>query len=169
MHDVKSHKTTIRKFEVVKGENPYLITHVNNSHCVVPFTLVNTTLMKVIIVSSLWRHGWRCCLCLIWTLKSPFLFFANVQLDELFCILIYDTSLRISSIIMLITRRSNCINTSSGMISLCVSDCLVCRSGGRELLTGIPSSHSHRLIVPDDVLTRFDLLMVSTLVLEICR
>jgi len=28
--------------------------------------------------------------------------------------------------------------------------------------TGIPSSHLHRLIIPDDVLTQFDLLMMST-------
>ena len=37
---------------------------------------------------------------------------------------------------------------------VCVSDCLVCRSG-------IPSSHLHRLITPDDVLIQFDLLMMS--------
>jgi hypothetical protein len=41
---------------------------------------------------------------------------------------------------------------------VCVSDCLVCLS----LLTGIPSSHLHRLIIPDDVLIQFDLLMMST-------
>jgi hypothetical protein len=34
-------------------------------------------------------------------------------------------SLHVSSVTALIIRRSNCINTSSGMISLC--DCLVCR------------------------------------------
>jgi hypothetical protein len=38
---------------------------------------------------------------------------------------------------------------------------LVCRSGG-NLLTGIPSSHLHGLIIPDDVLIQFDLLMMST-------
>ena len=38
---------------------------------------------------------------------------------------------------------------------VCVSDCLVYRSG-------IPSSHLHRLIIPDDVLIQFDLLMMST-------
>jgi hypothetical protein len=54
---------------------------------------------------------------------------------------------------VLIIRRSNCINTSSGMISPC--DCSVC-------LNGIPSSHLHRLIIPDDVLTQFDLLMMIT-------
>jgi len=28
---------------------------------------------------------------------------------------------------------------------------------------------SHRLIIPDDVLIQFDLLMMSTVMLEICR
>jgi len=31
-----------------------------------------------------------------------------------------------------------------------------------SLLTGIPSSHLHRLIIPDDVSKQFDLLMMST-------
>jgi len=48
------------------------------------------------------------------------------------------------------------------MISLCVSVCLV-------YLTDIPSSHLHRLIIPDDVLIQFDLLMMSTVMLETCR
>jgi len=39
----------------------------------------------------------------------------------------------------------------------------------RELLTGIASSHSHRLIIPDDVLIQFDLLMMSTVTVETCR
>ena len=54
---------------------------------------------------------------------------------------------------------------------VCVSDCLVCRSGWNSrssLLTGIPSSHLHRLIIPD-VLMQFDLLMMSTVMLETCR
>jgi len=46
-------------------------------------------------------------------------FFANDQLDALFYIFIYYTSLHVSSITALIIRRSNCINKSSGMISLC--------------------------------------------------
>jgi len=44
----------------------------------------------------------------------------------MFHVFIYFISLRVSSITALIIRRSNCINTSSGMISVC--DCLVCRS-----------------------------------------
>ena len=60
--------------------------------------------------------------------KVPFLnvilplfkeFFTNDQLDTLFYIFIYYTTLLVSSITVLIIRRSNCINTLSGMISLC--------------------------------------------------
>jgi len=40
---------------------------------------------------------------------------------------------------------------------------------GRELPTGIPSSHLHGLIVPDDVLIKFDLLMMNAVTLETCR
>ena len=94
-------------------------------------------------------------------------FFANDQLDALFYIFIYYTSLHISSIIVLIIRRSNCINTSSGMISLC--EWLLGVPVRTSLLTGTPSSHSHRLIIPDDVLIQFDLLMMSTMMLETCR
>jgi hypothetical protein len=58
---------------------------------------------------------------------------ANNQLDALFHVFIYFTSLHVSSITVPIIRRSNCINTSSVMISLC--NCLVCRR-----YTGIPRS-----------------------------
>jgi len=44
---------------------------------------------------------------------------ANNQLDALFHVFIYFISLHVSSITVLIIRRSNCINKSSGMISLC--------------------------------------------------
>jgi len=62
--------------------------------------------------------------------------YSNNQLDALFFVFIYIVSLHVSSVIALIIRRSNCVNTSSGTISLC--DCLVCRSGG-SLLTEVPS------------------------------
>jgi hypothetical protein len=39
---------------------------------------------------------------------------------------------------------------------------------GTALLTAIPSSHLHRLIIPDDVLIQFDLLMMSTVMIETC-
>jgi hypothetical protein len=34
--------------------------------------------------------------------------------------------------------------------------------------SGIPSSHLHRLIIPDDVLIQFDLLMMGAVTLETC-
>jgi len=43
-------------------------------------------------------------------------FFANDQLDVLFYIFIYYTSLHVSSITVLIIRRSNCIDTSYQMM-----------------------------------------------------
>jgi len=79
---------------------------------------------------------------------------------------IYFMSLHVLSITALIIRSLNHINTSSGMISLC--DCLVCQSGS-SLLTGIPSSLLHRLIIPDDVLIQFHLLMMSAVMLKTSR
>ena len=81
-------------------------------------------------------------------------------------LLIHFISLHVSSITVLIIRRSNCINTSSGMISLYK---WLLGMPVISLLTGIPSSHLHRLIIPDDVLIKFDLLMMSTVMLETCR
>jgi hypothetical protein len=50
--------------------------------------------------------------------QERLLILANNQLDALFMYL-FTSSLHVSSIAVLIIRRSNCINTSSGMISLC--------------------------------------------------
>jgi hypothetical protein len=47
------------------------------------------------------------------------LILGNNQLDALFHIFIYFMSLHVSSVTARIIRRSNCINTSTGMISLC--------------------------------------------------
>jgi len=90
-------------------------------------------------------------------------FLANNQIDALFHVFIYFISRRVPSITVLVIRRSNCINTSSGMISVC--KWLL----GMPVRTGIPSSHLHTLIIPDDVLIQFDLLMTSTVMLETCR
>jgi len=38
-----------------------------------------------------------------------------------------------------------------------------------QVLTDIPSSHLHRLLIPDDVLIQFDLLMMSIVMPETCR
>jgi len=43
------------------------------------------------------------------------------------------------------------------------------QEGNCSFLTAIPSGHLHRLIIPGDVLIQFDLLMMSTVMLETCR
>jgi len=92
---------------------------------------------------------------------------ANNQLDALFHVFIYFISLHVSSITVLIIRRSNCINILSGMISL--FKWLLGMPVRWKILTGIPSSHLHRLIIPDNILIHLDLLIMSTVMLETCR
>ena len=110
---------------------------------------------------SSWYNA-RCrlneCPTICWPCISS-LILVNDQPDTLFHVFIY--SFHLSTCFerqVLIIRKSNCINTSSGMISLC--ECLVCRSGG----TSWPAHQAvtYRLIIPDDVLIQFDLLMMST-------
>jgi len=56
------------------------------------------------------------------------------------------------------------------LVSLvCVSECLVCRSGRKWFPPDRHTKQSHRLIIPDDVLIQFDLLMISAVTLETCR
>jgi len=65
-----------------------------------------------------------------------------------------------------IIRRSNFINTASGIV-LSVSDHLVCRLKCLlNLHTGWSLTES---AIPDAVLIKFDLLMMSTVLLEACR
>jgi hypothetical protein len=88
------------------------------------------------------------------------LILGNNQLDAFFsCIYLFHVSTCFERYSVII-RRSNCINTSSGMISLC------------KWMLGMPVRHikqSHRLIIPDDVLMQFDLLIMSAVKLETCR
>ena len=91
--------------------------------------------------------------------KTVFLLLTNLMHFFMY-VFIHFISLHVSSITVLIIRRSNCINTSYGMISLC------------KWLLGMPFRHtkkSHRLIILDDVLIPFDLLMMSTMMFETCR
>ena len=66
----------------------------------------------------------------------------NDQLDaQFFFVYVYFSSLRISSIQVLIIRSFNCINTISGVFH---SDRLVCRFG-RSVETCIPDGYLHRV------------------------
>jgi hypothetical protein len=66
----------------------------------------------------------------------------NDQLDaQFFFLYVYFNSLHVSSSLVLIIRRINCINTTSGM---CHSDRLLCRSGS-SFPTCILDCHLHRV------------------------
>jgi len=76
----------------------------------------------------------------------------------------YYNPLHVSSNSVLIIRRSNCINTASGIV-LSVSDRPVCRLR-RNLHTGRSLTEN---TIANAVLIQFDLLMMSTELLETCR
>ena len=65
---------------------------------------------------------------------------------------------------MLIIRKSNCINTASGIV-FCVSDRPVCRLG-RDLNTGQSLTYN---TIADAGLIEYGLLMMTTELLETCR
>ena len=66
---------------------------------------------------------------------------------------------------MLIIRRSNCINTTSGII-FSVSDRPVCKLRRKGFSTGRSLTQN---TIPDAVLIKFHLVMMSTELLETCR
>jgi len=70
---------------------------------------------------------------------------------------------------VLIISRCNCINTAASGIVLSVSDRPVCRLRKQFLF----NLHAVRSLtdstIPDAALTQFDLLMLSTELLETCR
>ena len=74
------------------------------------------------------------------------------QLDAkfLYFIIRYYSPLHVSSNIVLIMRRSNRTNTASGTVTA----------------SKWPSAHLQTVTVPDAVLVQFDLLMMSTMLLE---
>ena len=79
----------------------------------------------------------------------------------------YYNPLHVSSNFVLIIRKSNCINTASGII-FSVSDRPVCRLRSSFLNLHTGRSLTENTIL-DAVLIQFDLLMMSTELLETCR
>ena len=76
--------------------------------------------------------------------------------------------LHVSSNSVLIIRTSNCINTASGIV-FCVSDRPVCRLTRKFLLNLNTGRSLTENTVQDTVLIQFDVLMMSTELLETCR
>ena len=57
---------------------------------------------------------------------------------------------------MLIIRRSDCINTASGIVTLC------------KWPSGALDSHLQKVTIPDAILIQIDLLMMSMVLLKTC-
>jgi len=76
----------------------------------------------------------------------------------------------VSNSAMLIFRRSYCIVTASGIVTLCkrLYSTLV-ESRLCLLSTGVLYSHLQRVMIPDAVTIQYDLLKMSMLMLETCR
>ena len=83
----------------------------------------------------------------------------NVNLTHNYFILqyVYYSPLHVSSNVVLINRRSNVINTASGIVTL------------SKWPPGSPDGNLQRVTIPNAVLIQFDLLMISKTLLETCR
>jgi hypothetical protein len=66
--------------------------------------------------------------------------------------------------ILLIIRRLNCINATSGVVTI-----LRGAYGAQVATTSAPYGHPWRVTTPDAVLIQFNLLVMSMLLLETCR
>ena len=74
----------------------------------------------------------------------------------------------VSSSTMLIFRRSNCIITASGIVTLCRwSYSMPVES--RLLSTGVLYIRLQRVTIPDAVIIKLDLLKMSMVLLETCQ
>jgi len=82
------------------------------------------------------------------------------------CVLYYDPR-HVSSINMHIFRRTNCIITASGIVTLCKR--LYSMPDESRLSSGILYSHLERVTIPDAVIKQFALLKMGMLMLETCR
>jgi hypothetical protein len=74
----------------------------------------------------------------------------------------------ISNNTMLIFRRSNCIITASGIVTLCKRLYSTPVESGL-LSTGVVYSRLQRVTIPDAVILQFDFLKMSMVLLETCR
>ena len=107
------------------------------------------------------------------TLKNTnFRLFSSYHLNAhfLYSITIYmlnHNPQHVSSSILLIFRRTNCIITASGIVTLCkVPYSTPVESG---ISTGVLYGRLQRVTIPDTVIIQFVLLKMSIVLLETCR
>ena len=77
---------------------------------------------------------------------------------------------RVSNSTMLIFRRSNCIITASGIVTICKRPYSTRVESGLKnpLSTGVLYGRLQRVTIPDAVIIQYDLLKMSIVLLEIC-
>ena len=101
--------------------------------------------------------------CFNYQLNAQFLYFITIYT-------LHYNSRHVSSSTMLIFRRSNCIVTASGIVTLCKRlystpvESRICL-----LSTGVLYGCLQRVTIPDAVIIQFDLLKMSIVLLEKCR
>jgi hypothetical protein len=74
----------------------------------------------------------------------------------------------VSSINVSIFKRSNCIITASGIVTLC-KRLYNMPDESRLLSTGVLYNRLQRVTIPDTVIIQFDLLKIGMVLLETCR
>jgi len=80
----------------------------------------------------------------------------------------YDPQ-HVSSSTLVILRRTNCITTASGIVTLCKQlYSMQVESGLTPLSTGILYSCLQRVTIPEAVVIQFVLLRMSSVLLETC-
>ena len=76
----------------------------------------------------------------------------------------------VSSSILLIFRRTNCIITASGIVTLCIQPySMQVESGLQSALNGILYGCLQRVTIPEAVIIQSVLLKMSKVLLETCR
>jgi hypothetical protein len=76
----------------------------------------------------------------------------------------------VSSSTLLIFRRTNCIITASGIVTLCKRPCsMLVESGLSPLSTGILYGRLQTVTILDAIIIQFDFLQMSVVLLETCR
>jgi len=75
---------------------------------------------------------------------------------------------RVSSSTILIFRRTNCIITASGIVTLCKGRTVQYRADCSQLSTGILYGPLQRVTISEAVIIQFVLLKMSIVLLETC-
>ena len=74
----------------------------------------------------------------------------------------------VSSSTLLILRRTNCITTASGIVTLCKQPYSMQVEGGLQSALNLHTGCLQRMTIPEAVVIQFVLLRMSSVLLETC-